>query len=428
MIINWFAEYLFSFVEVFLSFIFCEAFFEKKGLMANKLSYLTISFVLATVVIALNHVQLFSILNTAVFFILYCITGKFFFKASWIKVIGVELTYFVLLFISDTIIFTFAAQLAGISTTEVLNNFSDVRIVGGIGTKMLLSTICYCINKLLDKNRTINRKAFALGFTGTIILIVLSVVIYYRLAASKENNGMIILLFIFMLALFFSTFIVFILFLDSQRKKQENELIHQQNIYLERSLKEQENTFLMWKKSIHDYKHTILALDSLIEQNKMRELFDYIHNEKAKFEHGTILIHTGNSTVDAIINAKYSTAQKNGISVMLNVKLSGKCAVSNIHLAEIIGNLLDNAIEAQENEPEPFIHVQITTVGELLIIKIVNKCRMPPEGSESSKKDKQFHGIGLKSVKKTAEQYGGDFSLKYENDTAVATVIIPNKI
>lgn len=425
--INWIMEYLFSFAEVFLSFIFCEAFFEKKVSKANKISYLCIALVLAAVIIALNSIQLFSIANTVIFYVVLCIIDIFLFKEKWFKIVGVELTYFVLVFISDTTIMTAAAQISGISASEVESNFSGARIAGSFGSKILLATICVGISRLLDKNRAFNRKAYALGFGGTILLIILSAVIYYKLADNTENNGMVVLLFFFMLALFFSTFIAFMFFLDSQRKKQENELIRQQNQFLERSLTEQENTFFMWRKSIHDYKSTILALDLYIEQNRLNDLFDHIHREKEKFARDSHFFRTGNPAVDTIINTKYTTAQKNGITFSVNARLPEKCAVSDIHLAAIIGNLLDNAIEAQENESEPFVRINISIEGDLLIINIINKCSEPSKNGKTSKKDKQFHGIGLKSVDSTARQYGGDFSLDYENETAAATVVIPNK-
>lgn len=427
MIINWLAEYLFSFVEVLMSCIFCEAFFEKRP-RASKLSYIVISLVLAVIVIALNSVKLFSLINTVIFFVLFCLADIFLFKANIIKIIGVELTYFALLFLLGTFTQTIAAQLAGTSTDNLTNNFSDARIISGIFSKLILSAVCMGINRLTAKNKIFDRKAFALGFFGTIILIVLSAVIYNELAAHKEENDMIGLLFFLMLALLFSTFIAFIFFWDSQQKKQENELIRRQNQYLERSLTEQENTFFLWRQSIHDYKNSILMLDSYIEQNRLSELADYIHCEKIKFEQSTPFFKTGNSTVDTIINTKYATSRQKDIPFSVNAKVPEKCTVSDIHLAVILGNLLDNAIEAQANEKDPFIRVQFITIGEMIIIKVENKCSLPPESSDTTKKNRQFHGIGLKSVKKTAEQYGGDFSLKYENDTAVATVIIPNNI
>lgn len=425
MIINWLAEYLFSFVEIFMSFIFCEAFFEKRP-RANQLSYSITALLLAVVVIALNSVQLFSLLNTAVFFTILCLINNFLFKANPIKIIGVELTYFAIIFLLQTIIQTISAQLAGISSADVSTNFSDVRILGGIFSKAILCVICFGVNRLKEKNKKFNRKAFVLGIIGTIILVVLSSVIYYKLAANKEENSTMVLMFLLMLALLFSTFIAFIFFLDSQQNKQENDLIRQQNQYLERSLTEQENMLFLWRQSIHDYKNTILTLDSYIDQGRLNELADYIHSEKTKFEQSLPFFKTGNSTVDTIINTKHATARKNGIPFSVNAKIPSKCIVSDIHLATVIGNLLDNAIEAQENDSDPFILVQISTVGELLIIKIVNKCSVPPENYDTTKKDGQFHGIGLKSVEKTVRQYGGDFTLKYENDTAIATVIIPN--
>lgn len=68
MMINWVMEYLFSLAEVFLSFIFCEAILGKNGTRTNKLSYLLIALVFAIVIITLNRKQLFSLVNTGLFF------------------------------------------------------------------------------------------------------------------------------------------------------------------------------------------------------------------------------------------------------------------------------------------------------------------------------------------------------------------------
>lgn len=427
MIINWLAEYLFSLVEIYMNFMFFEAFF-KKSPRANKLFYTVASAILAVVVIALNSIKLFSLLNTAVFFIIFCLINVFTFKANPIKIVGCELTYFAILFLTGTIPQTILAQKYDMTAADVSGNFSIARTIGGIISSILLAIICIGINKLIGNKKPFNKKAFALGMIGTVILTFLSVVIYYELAANLKENNMIALLFFLMLALLLSTFIAFIFFLDSQQNKQENELIRRQNQYLERSLTEQESMLFLWRQSIHDYKNAILTLDSYIEQNRLNELIDHIHSEKAKFEQSPPFFRTGNSTIDTIINTKHATARKKKIHFSVNAKMPEKCAVSDIHLAVMLGNLLDNAIESQGKEDQPFISVQITTAGELLIIKIINKCGTPPENNETTKKDRLFHGIGIKSVEKTVRQYDGDFSLKYENGTAVVMVIIPNKI
>lgn len=427
MIISWLLEYAFSFAEVFMSFIFCEAFFEKKQ-RANKLFYAVMSAVLAAFVIALNSIELFSLVNTAVFFIIFCLMNVFTFKTNLIRIVGCELTYFAVLFLAGTIPQTILARKYDMTAADVSENFSTARTIGGIISSVLLAVICIGINKFIGNKKSFSKKAFALGSIGTVILTFLSAVIYYELAADFKENSMIALLFFLILALLLSAFIAFVLFLDSQQSKQENELIRQQNQYLERSLTEQESMFFLWRQSIHDYKNTILTLDSYIAQNRINELINYIHSEKAKYEQSFTFFRTGNPTIDTIINAKYATARKKKIHFTVNAKMPEQCAVSDIHLAVMLGNLLDNAIEAQEKENEPFISVQITTACDLLIIKIVNKCGTLTENNETTKKESLFHGIGIKSVEKTAWKYNGDFSLKYENETAVAMVIIPNRI
>lgn len=227
-----------------------------------------------------------------------------------------------------------------------------------------------------------------------------------------------------MLALVITIYFSIMYFFDSQKKKQDNELMQRENVFLERSLHEQENTFSMWRKSVHDYKNTILAIDSLIEQGKLEELGEFIHREREGFEHKAEYIHTGNTTADTVINTKYSTAKAAGISFTVNAVMPEKCVMSDVHLAAVLGNLIDNALEAQSVEDEPYVHVQISSQQGFFIIKVVNKCSSPPETLSTRKAEKQLHGVGLKSVRSIAEEYGGELTLDFDNSAATATVVI----
>ena len=88
--------------------------------------------------------------------------------------------------------------------------------------------------------------------------------------------------------------------------------------------------------------------------------------------------------------------------------------------------LLDNAIEAELEETEPYIHVQIAMVKSFFIFKIVNKCSRESLKLSTNKKKKEFHGIGLKSIRKVADLYNGAFSLELINGEAVAMVMMQN--
>ena len=89
----------------------------------------------------------------------------------------------------------------------------------------------------------------------------------------------------------------------------------------------------------------------------------------------------------------------------------------------ILGNLLDNAIEAAEKEMEPKISIKMVQIREQLMIEIKNTCR-PDEKIDwnSTKEDKQNHGIGIKSVTKVVEQYRGRLQLQQIQGMVIARV------
>ena len=92
---------------------------------------------------------------------------------------------------------------------------------------------------------------------------------------------------------------------------------------------------------------------------------------------------------------------------------------------EILGNLIDNAIEASMKENEPYIDITIKQEKSFFIIKIINKYseKLPPNLA-TSKKDSKFHGIGLNSVRHTVHKYTGSFDIVKRDNTVVATAMM----
>jgi len=328
----------------------------------------------------------------------------------------------------DMIMCSIAADITGNSISDLFNSMSDGRIIGGYTSKIVLMITCIAVNKLISQKQIISKKILVLSFGGSVALIVISSILYFELGRDKDSNIILMSVFLLMLALIAATYIAVINISESQIKKEENNLISQQNIFLERSLKEQEKTFSMWRKSVHDYKNTILVIDSLIAQGKIDELGEFVHREQSSFEHKSEYFHTGNTTADTIINAKYATALSLGIPFTVNAAIPEQIALSDIHLASILGNLLDNAIEAQTDETEPFIHIQISVINSLFMIKITNRCSHSINTDTTSKKDKDMHGIGLKRVKSILQAYDGEFTLEAHDDLVEAVVMIPNNV
>ena len=98
--------------------------------------------------------------------------------------------------------------------------------------------------------------------------------------------------------------------IKTKYKEQEYNLIMQQNKMLINNIEEQENIFNLWKQSIHDYKHKISVLHSLVETNKYNEIREILEKELDGFKNNAFYINTGNRAVDIIINSKMNLAKK----------------------------------------------------------------------------------------------------------------------
>ena len=100
-------------------------------------------------------------------------------------------------------------------------------------------------------------------------------------------------------------------------------------------------------------------------------------------------------------------------------------------ICTILSNALDNAIEACikiNNPADRYINVKIS-VDNGFFISVTNPSTEAPKKRAgiiiSSKKDKENHGLGLKSIKRTVDKHGGDMLVKYENDVFTLVAELP---
>lgn len=209
-------------------------------------------------------------------------------------------------------------------------------------------------------------------------------------------------------------------FQDSLLKKQRDEV---QNIY---------QTMRAWR---HDYHNHIQSIKAMLAMKKIRELDDYLGTLEQDLDSIDIAIRTGNVSLDAILSSKVSIARKNNIEVNCSAKVPGELKISDVHLCAIVGNLLDNAIEACEKIkssgenafPQKFIRIYIGMFKEQLYISVSNstnaKHRRRLNELVTSKLGE--HGFGLRRIDKIAEQYDGFVNRKNEPGIFATEVMLP---
>ena len=207
-------------------------------------------------------------------------------------------------------------------------------------------------------------------------------------------------------------------FQDSVLKKQRDEV---QNIY---------QTMRAWR---HDYHNHMQAIKALLSMEKKEELSEYLDNLEKDLDGIDIAIRTGNVGLDAILSSKVSIARKNNIEVNCTAKVPQDLTVSDVHLCAIVGNLMDNAIEACEKmkketpDAERFIRVYIGLFKSQLYISVINSTKESKRRRVSELVTSKLgeHGFGLRRIDKITEKYDGYVNRKNEPGVFATEVMLP---
>lgn len=419
MIVYWFIEIISTFVEIFMSIIFCSIVF--RDVKINKSKCFLYSIIPVIMVILLNHIQLTSKINTVIIIIIDFISVFLFYRKSILKIGISVLIYFGLLILSDILVGGLISSFTDITISDISDVFSPVRIIAILLSKTILISFVLIIIRFSKGEKIWTRNVNLLLALSTVFaVIVTSILFFFQIDENNNISISLVIIYFIILMMLYGFYFLSVHFAKTEYQKQQLMFLEQHNEMLEKTIKEQKTTFDLWKKDIHDYKNTIIALDDMLENNEISELHEYIKSKTAFFKDKAFFVQTGNSTVDIILNSKIILAQANDIIVTFNVKISENLSVPSLKLSILLGNLIDNAIEALKEENEKYLHIQIKEIQSLLIIEISNVCTKKIISAVTTKEKKVFHGIGLRSVRDIVDEYDGGFSLKIENGFAKA--------
>ena len=179
----------------------------------------------------------------------------------------------------------------------------------------------------------------------------------------------------------------------------------------------------------HDMKNHLLAIGSMVDNQKYDELKMYIGDLQAAVVSNHTDMISGNSMIDAILKQKTEDAKEKQINVQVNCDYMAGIKVSDKDICIIMANLYDNTIEAATYVKEnPWIRINIARNGDMLMMKFSNNYVKKPrkilDKYISGKKDSELHGYGLLSVRNALKKYDGDLDIEYDGGKFTATVTI----
>lgn len=195
----------------------------------------------------------------------------------------------------------------------------------------------------------------------------------------------------------------------------------QQAELLERDYTNLNNVYAVNAKLFHDLHNHIGILHQLLSRRKLEEAIEYLDELRAPVQEMAQTVWTGDETVDYIINSKAAAAKERDIRYQAQVEFPRHTNLQSADLCAILGNLLDNALEAAQQVPEKegrFIRLTVRRINQMLIIKVENSFRNSPVSKDgiltTSKEKNGLHGWGLKSARTAAEKYDGTVQTSYE--------------
>ena len=178
----------------------------------------------------------------------------------------------------------------------------------------------------------------------------------------------------------------------------------------------------------HDFKNHISAILALIERGAKESSIKYIYELDNKINKFDKYVYTENIAVDSILANKIKIAKEKNIDINLELDIQTQINIPDIDMCTILGNLIDNSIEACEKlETEKIINMRIVTKGNNIIIKIRNNTNgklKEHNGRFITTKSYGMHGIGLEQIDNIVRKYGGYISRKHENNVFDTSILM----
>lgn len=179
----------------------------------------------------------------------------------------------------------------------------------------------------------------------------------------------------------------------------------------------------------HDYHNHIQALLALVGDDERTR--DYLWKLNKDLTEVDTVVKTGNVTVDAILNSKLTLIKSKDIPVDAVAKVPDDLKISEIDLCAIIGNLLDNAIEAVLPLPPEsrFIGIYIGMLKSQLYISVTNSTASEPRkiGEKYVSTKGEGRGVGLMRVDSIARRNGGTVNRQNESGVFATEVLLNNR-
>ncbi len=219
-----------------------------------------------------------------------------------------------------------------------------------------------------------------------------------------------------------------------QQKDKEKQLIemtaHKENMeFQEKQYTEMAEVYDELRRIRHDMRNSYMIIDGLLEQGRIDEAKKYLNSEGEALDKIPPIIQTDSAVISTLLNRLFQRARKHRVQISCKI-ITDFSGINERDLCHLLGNLLDNAVEAAIHMEEQYRYVDLVIQGNehRMLIEIENSSDRVIVGEISelrtTKGDGNNHGLGLKNVRAIVEAYEGNMEIKGDGKRVKSTLIL----
>lgn len=336
-------------------------------------------------------------------------------------------------------IFWVCFYLAGVSTISLLctaivillykNNFVGENYLHSDNFMLMRRIIeliyMYIVSENVEFIRYVNKKILSmLSFTCIVSLTISNFVGKYIIEYYNYKTYDLVIIVSGLIFLQISIFYI----VNSISKIVEEKLVLEINL---KSKQNDEDIIRMHKEMIgwrHDMRNHVNTVLGLIERNASNEAIEYIKEVDKRTSDFEKIRYTDNLALDSILTSKINLAKEKGIKVKLGLNINYEIKLTNIEICTLLGNLLDNSIEACEKlEKDKVIDLKMLAQEDKLIIRIKNNTNGKvnnENGVFKTTKVRGLHGIGISQIDDIIKKHNGYIKRSHENNVFNTNIMI----
>ena len=187
--------------------------------------------------------------------------------------------------------------------------------------------------------------------------------------------------------------------------------------------KNYQDIYIESQEELFKLRHDLANIVETIRTYQIPEIKE-IKDDLAKKLREQKVFYTENKLINSILVNKIKIAKEKQIIVETNISIHHEICISNTDIISLLSNLIDNGIEALENETDKKLILEIGTTEDDIEILVKNTCHAIQKTKKSNPK---YHGFGIKIIKEIINKYDGYYTSFLENEMYTTMIVIHYK-